>query len=63
MSIEQYNSEQAAQMFRSGIEFIALLTAFIIAVALLISSGGAIWSGYSVRRQRRGGRRVARIDS
>jgi hypothetical protein len=56
MSIEQFYSEQAAQMFLSGIEFIALLSAFIIAGALLISSGGAIKLSYSERRQRRGGR-------
>jgi hypothetical protein len=56
MSMEQFYSEQAAQMFLSGIEFIAFLTGFIIAGALLIWSGLAIWTGYSERRQRRGGR-------
>jgi hypothetical protein len=56
MSMEQFYSQQAAQMFLSGIEFIALLTGFLIAVALLIWSGGAIWIAYSERRQRRGRR-------
>ena len=54
MSMEHFYSEQAAQMFLSGIEFIARLSAFIIAVALLIWTGGAIWIGYGERRQRRG---------
>ena len=54
MSIEQYYSEQAAQMILSGIEFIALLTGIIIAIALLIWTGGALWIGFSERRQRRG---------
>jgi len=52
MSIEQYYSEQAARMILSGIEFIALLTGFIIAVALLIWTGGALWMGFSEKRQR-----------
>jgi len=56
MSMEHFYSEQAAQMFLSGIEFIARLSAFIIAVALLIWTGGAIWIGYGDRRQRRGNR-------
>jgi len=49
-----YQPEQAAQMFLSGIEFIALFSFFIIAGALLIWSGLAIWIGYSERRKRRG---------
>jgi hypothetical protein len=54
MSIEQYCSEQVARMILSGIEFIAFLTGFIITVALLIWTGGALWIGFSERRQRRG---------
>ena len=54
MSIEQYYSEQAARMILSGIEFIALLTGLLIAVALLIWTGGALWIGFNDRRQRRG---------
>jgi hypothetical protein len=56
MSIEQYYSEQAARMILSGIEFIGLLSGFIIAVALLIWTGGALWIGFSKRRQLRGKR-------
>jgi len=52
MSMEHFYSEQAAQMFLSGIEFIARLSAFIIAIVLLIWTGGAIWIGYGERRQR-----------
>ena len=53
MSIEQYYSEQAARMILSGIEFIARVSGFLIAVALLIWTGGALWIGYGERRQRR----------
>ena len=56
MSMEQFYSQQAAQMVLSGIEFLVLLTVSIIAGALLISSVVAIWMGYSERRQRRGKR-------
>jgi len=51
-----YQRDQAVQMILSGIEFIALLTGFLITVALLIWTGGAIWTSYSERRQRRGKR-------
>jgi len=54
MSMEQFYGEQTAQMILSGIEFIARLSGFIIAGALLIWTVGAIWVGYSERRQRRG---------
>jgi hypothetical protein len=54
MSMEQFYNEQAAQMFYSGIEFIALFSLFSIAGVLLIWSGLAIWVGHSERRQRRG---------
>ena len=63
MPYELYQPDQAVRMLLSGIEFISLLSAFIIAGVLLISSGLAIWLGYSERRQRRGRRRTARIDS
>jgi len=51
-----YQPDQAVQMLLSGIEFIALLSGFIVAGALLIWSGLAIWVAYSERRQRRGKR-------
>ena len=54
MQTELFQPDQAAQMILSGIEFISLLSGFIIAGALLIWTVGAIWVGYSERRQRRG---------
>jgi hypothetical protein len=54
MSNELFYSDRAAQMVLSGIEFIALVTALIIAGAMLISAVVTIWLGYSERRQRRG---------
>ena len=48
-----YQPDQAAQMLLSGIEFIALISSFIIAGVLLIWSGLALWIGYSERRKRR----------
>jgi len=54
MSNELFYSDRAAHMVLSGIESIALVTAFIIAGAMLISAVVAIWLGYSERRQRRG---------
>ncbi len=59
MQTELFRPEQSAQMFLSGIEFIALFSFFIIADALLIWSGLAIWKGYSERPQRRGKRKGA----
>jgi len=56
MSMEQFYSQQAAQMVLSGIEFLAVFSFSIIAIALLIWSGVAIWTSYSERRQRRGNR-------
>jgi hypothetical protein len=48
-----YQPDQAVQMLLSGIEFIALISGFIIAGVLLIWSGLALWIGYSERRKRR----------
>jgi len=48
-----YQPDQAVQMLLSGIEFIALLSGFLIAGVSLIWSGIAIWIGYSDRRKRR----------
>ena len=56
MQYVMYQPDQAVQMILSGIEFISLLSGFIIAGVLLIWSGLAIWVGHSERRQRRGGR-------
>ena len=56
MQNELFQPDQVARMILSGIEFIARLSAFIIAVALLIWTGVAIWIGYGDRRQRRGKR-------
>ena len=53
MENELFQPNQAARMILSGIEFIALLTGFLIAVALLIWTGGALWIGFNERRQRR----------
>ena len=53
MPMEQFYSEQAAQMFYSCIEFIALFSFFSIAGVVLIWLGLAIWVGRSERRQRR----------
>jgi hypothetical protein len=50
MSMEQFYSEQAAQMYLSGIEFIALFSFFTSAGALLIWSGIASWIGVNLRR-------------
>ena len=56
MQNDLFQPDQAARMILSGIEFIARVSAFIIAVALIIWTGGAIWIGFSDRRQRRGNR-------
>jgi len=56
METELFQPDQFAQMVLSGIEFIARFSFFIIAGALLIWSGLAIWIGYSERRQRPGER-------
>ncbi|HEV2665682.1 MAG TPA: hypothetical protein VG324_12255 [Blastocatellia bacterium] len=56
MENELFQPDQAAQMILSVIEFIARLSGFIIAVALLVWTGGAIWIGYGERHQRRGKR-------
>jgi hypothetical protein len=56
MENELFQPDQAARMILSGIEFIALLSGFFIAVALLIWTGGALWIVLSERRQRRGKR-------
>ena len=48
-----FQPEQASQMFLSLIEFVALFSFSIIAIALLIWSVVVIWTSYSERRQRR----------
>ncbi len=53
MQTELFQPEQAARKFLSGMEFIALFSFSIIAIALLIWSGVAIWTSYNERRQRR----------
>jgi len=53
MENELFQPDQAARMILSGIEFIARVSGFLIAVALLIWTGGALWIGYGERRQRR----------
>jgi len=56
MQNDLFQPDQAARMILSGIEFIALLSGFIIALAMLIWTGGALLIGFSKRRQRRGKR-------
>ena len=56
MQYVMYQPDRAVQLILSGIEFIALLSGFVIAGVLLIWSGLALWIGYSGKRQRRGKR-------
>jgi len=63
MQYVMYQPDRAVQMILSGIEFIALLSGFVIAGVLLIWSGLALWIGISERRRPRSRQRAESVTT